>query len=266
MSFSKYGIASLVFAAGSVFAADPAGGWYAGGMLGVTKAQGTNLSITNPYLLVAPVAPVALTMPPLAGLTLPIAGTVHGKLSYNLGANIAGQVGYRCNKIRYEGELLLNSNSYSKLVVGPYSITTTPKAKKNSKFRTYPPLGPVGLRMKGTTSIFAGIFNAYYDFYDEDDSDTKFVPYLGLGIGYAYVQNTLDFYYDYVKINPKNNKASSTTPIAQGILGMDYFVSNTTSLGLDFRYYTTKKIKSFDAKASAASINFVVNYSFAPSY
>jgi opacity protein-like surface antigen len=230
--FSKGSIAGLVLASGVVFAAEPAEGWYAGFFAGPSYAPSVNFNINNPFS------------------TNPL----WGKLTYDVLANGGGQVGYRCYKFRYEGELVFNTNNFDSLSINNFTIGNNQGAR--------------GLSIKGSTSLLAGLFNAYYEFYDEDYSETKFVPYVGLGIGYAYVRNKLDFYYNSPQfnrvflLNSNNNSESSSAAIGQGILGLSYFFNDNVSLGTDLRYMSTRKITRFDSRVEAVTWNFLMNFSF----
>lgn len=227
--FSKAGITGLMFVSTAVFAVEPAEGWYAGFMLGPSYAPNIdrNISISNPF----------------------ITTTLPGSISYNILGNIGAQLGFRCNKFRYEGELNYNYNTFDKLKLGGFELTTDRNL--------------IGLNMKGHTDVSSALFNAYYEFYDEEYSATKFVPYVGLGIGYAHVSSNLSLYYNGIELNRAERSRSANAPVAQGILGISYFFTDTISLGTDLRYLSTNNIKTFnDSRVSFASWNLVMNFSF----
>lgn len=232
--FSKASITGLMFVSTAVFAAEPAEGWYAGFMLGpsYTPNINRNITINNPI----------------------ITSTLPGRLSYDILGNLGIQFGFRCNKFRYEGELNYNYNTFDKLKLGGFELTTDPNL--------------VGLSMKGYTGIGSALFNAYYEFYDEEYSATKFVPYIGLGIGYAQLNSSLNLYFNGTQLNRTTRTRSADAPVAQGILGINYFFTDNVSLGTDFRYLTTNNIKAYnDSRVSYASWNLVMNFSFdKPSY
>lgn len=227
INFIKHTIAALALASNCVYASEPAEGWYAGLLLGFSNAPSLTFTINNPF-----------------GTPLP------GKLSYDIFGNAAAQVGFRCNKLRYEGEVVFNRNPYDWLSVGGFAIKNT----RNNNGS--------GIGMKGNTSMVAGLFNAYYEFYDEDYSATKWVPYVGLGIGYASIHNRLDFYVNSRLLNENRNSITKSSAIAQGILGINYFFTDNVSLGSDLRYMSTQKISTYDSRVEAATWNLVMNISF----
>lgn len=221
---SKLGITSLMLASSSLMAAEPAMGWYAGFMLGPSIASSNDITIYNP--------------PPSLGF-FPFTGN----LSYNVLGNFGAQLGYRCNKFRYEGELVFNRNNLKEFTVNGITLDS------NSEDR-----------IKGNTTTGAALFNAFYEFYDEDNPDTAFVPYIGLGIGYAHVKNSLTFTrrsgLEY------KNDASGNAAVGQAILGFSYFFSDNVSLGTDLRYLKSQTINDFNSSISVGSWNFLMNFSF----
>lgn len=222
---SKLSLSGLILASSASMAYEPSDGWYGGLMAGVSMAPGITFKTTNP-------AP-----PPT---------TFKDQLSYKVGANGGGQIGYRCYKLRYEGQIMFNYDPISKLAIPGGTIRT--------KF------SPTGISLKGYTDFPAALFNVFYEFYDGDYYDTNWVPYLGLGIGYSTPRTVISYYLDRTKIG--HTSSSSTTPIGQAMFGFGYFFSNDMSLGADLRYMLTRKISHLDARISVVTLNAVFNYSF----
>ncbi len=229
---SKISFAGLLLASSSLFAVEPAIGWYGGLFVGpsLTPSRDVTVIIPSPYTSI-----------------------VTPSLSYGLLVNGGGQLGYRCNKFRFEGELLYNINNINKIteeaIIGPYTISTSEN-------------------LSGETWLIGGLFNVYYEFYDIDNSATRWVPYLGLGVGYAQINSSLNYTLNGIHANYRISQISNE-PIAQGILGINYFLSDMTSLGTDFRYYTTSITNNdsngsnnFNSRYSAYSMNLVFNYTF----
>lgn len=240
--FSKCSIAGLMLASSGAFAAEPAMGWYAGIFAGPSIAPSRKFDIYTPFI-----SPIPLL----------------GKLSYGVNADGGGQIGYRCSNFRFEGELVFNTNHFRQLTLNGFTIT-------NNQNRP-------GLSIKGSTSFMAGLFNAYYEFYDEDYSETQFVPYIGLGIGYVHIRNTLNFYYynplyyinRAVLINQNRNSISADAAIGQAIIGVNYFFNDYLSLGTDLRYMRTGNIGTLGpritqnaSRVQAGTWNVLLNYSF----
>uniref|UniRef100_UPI0003756C0F outer membrane protein n=1 Tax=Legionella tunisiensis TaxID=1034944 RepID=UPI0003756C0F len=176
-----------------------------------------------------------------------------------------GQIGYRICYFRVEGELFYDYNPITRLTVGGLTF------KRHFTPLPLPPLGfgTPGIKIKGNTSFGGAMINGYYDIYDEDD-DPSFVPYIGLGVGYAHISSALNFYgiaqpaptQPSTEFFITGGKASSSTPVGQIILGLSYFYSDQTSFGLDYRYMTTRTISAFDTRFQVHTLNLFFNYTF----
>lgn len=235
--FTKSSLIGFMLASSSVFAVEPAMGWYAGFMLGASYAPSQDFTIYNTPFFQGPRV---------------------ANVSYNILGNFGGQFGYRCNKFRYEAELVYNRNKIKDITVGGFTLNNDPTAV------LFPAGGNIRTRIKGNTSLAAAFFNAYYEFYDEDYAETSFVPYVGLGLGYANVKNNASFetWIDPIHTHYRNS-VSGNAPIGQAILGINYFFSDNVSLGTDFRYMKSKNINAFDSSVSIGTWNILVmNFSF----
>lgn len=235
----KLALAGLLLANCSAFAATPMEGWYAGLMLGANYIPKVNFTLATPYLLTI----------------LPASLLANNQLGFRVGIDGGGQVGYRICNFRLEGQLLFSATPYNNLTLLGVQF------KRHSQPSIYLPGGVPSIG--GGTDFGAGIFNAYYDFFNEE-SDPSFVPYVGLGIGYAYVQNKISFKY----ITPLGKqfqasfKDNVSKPVAQLIVGTSYFYSDETAFALDFRYLTTNKFKYINDRLQNYSLNLSFNYSF----
>ena len=174
-------------------------------------------------------------------------------MRYNVLANGGGQLGYRCNKFRFEAEGLYNVNSIKGVVSPNLSLRIRHiRSGLNN-----------GNNSKGSTSTVAGLGNVYYEFYDEDNSATTWVPYVGLGAGYASVTNGITLYNrDGVKIERLRNSKAANGYIGQAILGINYFFSDFTSLGTDIRVLSVKNVSEFNNRMLIGTWNVVWNYTF----
>ncbi len=239
MKYSKLNLISLCLVSGVSSAAVPSDGWYAG-IMG-TGSYAPSVSATH---------------------TIPILGVPYNtNLAYMVTGGGGGQIGYRICNFRFEGEALANFNLYNKVTFSGLTL----KRHYTNIATNLPLLGPTYLRMKGYTGLGAGIFNAYYEFYDEDD-EPMFIPYLGLGLGYAYVQNkfTVTGYNDVFGTNQGTSKGHKSSPLLQLIAGTSYFFTDYLGLSLDYRYLTTRTIKIglIDNRIQLHTINLGLNYSF----
>lgn len=212
------GLTSLFLAPGALYAINPVQGWYGGILLGVSYSPKMNIAVS----------------PPLLGLP------TTANLSYSVFGDIAGEVGYRFCQYRAELELLFNNNPYNQLRYDTFTISS-PKTSTD-------------LRMKGQTNTGAVMVNGFYDFLTFGGT-TSFVPYLGLGVGYAYISNTAKFYFDNTLIPNTNYSKTSSAPAAQGIIGLSYFLDDYTAFGLDYRYFSTKTVSPFTSRQVINSIN-----------
>ncbi|HHF7348552.1 TPA: outer membrane protein [Legionella feeleii] len=248
------GLAGLLLASCSVFSAVPAEGWYAGATGIVSYAPRIN----------------AGTHPRPRGVVSDLAGT---QIAYSIGGGGGGQIGYRICYFRVEGELFFDYNPVTRLTVDGLSFKRHFVPFNAFVVNSLAPFatsgGTPGIQIKGNTSFGGAMINGYYDIYDEDD-DPSFVPYIGLGIGYAHISSQLNFYgiANPTVTQPSNEffitggKTSSNTPVGQIILGLSYFYSDETSFGLDYRYMSTRTISAFDTRFQVHTLNLFFNYTF----
>ncbi|MGQ3889364.1 outer membrane protein [Legionella sp. CNM-1927-20] len=246
----RFGIVSAMLLSSTAYAVDPDDGWYAGFIVGGSYLEGIDVNLVNiPSLPFVSLIPLTLTPHPLIPLLPLIPANSTSTVTYRVGINGGIHVGYRwCENYRFEGQLNINGNKIQKVQI--------------------PGIGPVrrhqniyGLSLGGSTGMLAGLFNAYYDFYTPG-SETSFIPYVGIGIGYAYFRTnfSLQQYGNY--ISGSRVKDSTTAPVGQGIIGISYFIDETISVGADFRYLTSNNISNFNGRVAIASLNFVMNFSF----
>ncbi|MFC3907810.1 outer membrane protein [Legionella dresdenensis] len=221
---SKISMAGLILASSAVFSANPAEGLYAGVMGGGSY------------------------MPSITFSTLNFDSNYYqssGKLTYDGGGTAGVQIGTRIEQFRVEGEVNYTTNNMKTLKTNGITI------RQDSH-------NP-GLNLKGKTYFIAGLINGFYEplAYENDGNWT---PYIGLGLGYAKVKNTLSFYYATTQFANGNDSASA--PIAQGILGVSWFFDDVIAFSIDGRYMTTKKITALDERLTAGTINLVLNVAF----
>ena len=161
---------------------------------------------------------------------------------------IGGQLGYRCGKYRFEGQYFYNNNPYKSLELGNITI--------------FAPSSSPDFRIEGSTDSGFGMFNGFYDFLPNDPR-SNLVPYLGVGVGYAYVSNNLTVYYNDVNLYAAHVKEATSSAAGQGIVGMSYFLDDFASFALDFRYLTTTaKTKLLDSRLQVYSLNLSFNGAF----
>lgn len=192
----------------------------------------------------------------------------NGKLAYSISFDGGGQVGYRMNQFRIESELLYN---YS-----PFDTITINKQRFKSEKRG------ANFRYEGQTNTGALMVNGFFDAFFVGE-ESNIVPYVGLGLGYARVQNSIKFYCNNINVqrntvilnpdktctlvsNPNgpdsNVKKTASAGAGQAILGVSYFMDDFTLFGLDVRQLTTRTIKEFDHKVQFTSLNLSFNGAF----
>lgn len=223
----KTGFLALLLANGSAFALHPVQGLYGGILLGFNYTPKTNLYLP----------------------TFTPGVNVDGTLNYGILGDIGGQVGYRWNKYRLEGQFIYNNSPYKSIVVGGVTI------RDDSSNTT-------GVRLEGSTDTGLAMVNGYYDFFTSDAS-RNFIPYVGAGVGYAYVSNNLKIYNKEVVVTAGRIKETNTSPAGQIILGSSYFLDDFTFFGMDVRYFTTSsKSNALDSRVQVYSFNLSFNGAF----
>ncbi len=230
------------------YALDPVQGFYGGVFIGGSLSSGVTFNLTKPTSQSV---------------------LINGKLSYSPYGNGGGELGYRINQFRVESELFYNYSPYKSITLVGHKYTS----RKSGS----------GFRYKGQTGTGAIMINGIFDaFFVGEDSDL--VPYVGLGIGYARVQNSIKFYCNNVNIgtqniafinndkscaltpNPNgadsNLKVSTSAGAAQGILGISYYMDDYVMFGLDVRQFSTRNIKEFNHKVQFTTLNLSFNGAF----
>ncbi|WP_165475038.1 outer membrane protein [Legionella yabuuchiae] len=235
----QYGLISAValsLGLSTTYAANPMNGLYGGIILGGSYAPKGTINFN------APLTPNTTSCSSSASCA-PASGT----LAYSGYGNIGGQIGGRYNHFRVELEPVVNYNPYQKITIG----TTTFTSPKSS----------TALRLEGSTTTIALMINAFYDFYTAH-SQSDFVPYLGAGIGYANVDNSMRFYCNNVTIPCTKISESTHSAVVQGIVGAAYFMDDFTWFGLDYRYITTQKVNVMTSRVEVHTINLSFNGMF----
>lgn len=252
-----FGVASVLQA--PCFAVKPVAGGYGGVFFGPTYSP--NISFTFNPSAIPPstinsfktsVANYLNITVDQVNLLLPNTN-VPGTLTHGILGGIGGEIGYRlCDKYRFEFELLYNNNPFGDLNIGQYTIGSI---SSNSI-----------LNIQGSTQLVGGMFNFIYDFLiPSRDRYSDLAPYLGFGLGYAYVMNDLTFNYGqstaaegeepttlYSYTYYQNRSALG----AQAILGLSYWMDDFCWLSLDARYFTTNTVSG---KVSNTGISYSNN-------
>jgi opacity protein-like surface antigen len=208
-------------------AVNPVSGWYAGVFLGASYAPSNDFTLSIPNYL----------------------SPINGSLNYSVLGDVGGEIGYRfCERYRLEGEIFYNNSPYNTLM---FSALTP--AQQSQLLTVFPGITlsgqgisiqssttASGLTLQGQTNTGAFMFNGYYDFLSpSEDNYAKIVPYIGAGIGYVYAQNNINFYIDGTQLQRFQLTDVFQSVAGQGIAGVNYFLDDFTTLGIDFRYFTS---------------------------
>ncbi|KTC65936.1 Uncharacterised protein (plasmid) [Legionella adelaidensis] len=204
-------------------AANPKTGWYGQILVGGNYAFPNDITFIDPNTLLV----------------------TEGDLKYTGYGQIALAVGYRFfPQFRAEAEFLLMGNRYKEITANG---NTYIYATKN-----------LNLRFEGQTNTGAVLANGIFDFVGPG---MDFAPYVGAGIGYARINNSLKFYLNNQYVQGTRINDSFDTPVVQGILGAGYYLDDLTWFGLDFRYMVAQALNQssstevIDQPLHVASIN-----------
>lgn len=230
-----------------VMAVNPVTGWYGGFMVTASYTPSFELTAANPN---------AIYIPPIPSLNLPV-NIPSSEIDYRAaGGGAGGQLGYRFNPCwRLEGEFLFNVNEYSSISFG-----------NRLTINRYSDSQPNGLNQNGRTNLYVGMINAYYDFVSSDP-ESYLVPYVGIGLGYAQVENRITFNAFEQEIGPRIDLSTSGFA-GQIILGFSYFLDDFTTANLDYRFLTTNNLSnenvlySYDRRFEYQTLNFSMNFAF----
>ena len=242
----KLGILSNVLLCSTAFALNSVQGFYGGFLVGISHGPSSNRVTFREDL-----DPKLYT----------------GTVDYSIvGAGGGGVIGYKLNHYRMEGEILYNQISTGPFKIDPGGCTIenigivtptglcTPGEYDQFRAKTY------GYR--GTSRVTYGLINFYYDFFCDEQ---EIVPYIGLGIGTARIQNFNNLINSITKFSRGiDNKGTITSSAMQGIIGTSYYMDDLTWIGVDLRYTTTSKALPLfdDKKYNLAALMFNINFAF----
>ena len=156
------------------------------------------------------------------------------RASYDSGYDLGWNIGYKSTPMRYEGEL-----TYLNADLNKFSVNGVSQYNAN-----------------GYNHGFFGMGNAYYDF---TNILNCLQPYLGLGIGYGWVNLNLDSSGPYGSLR---YSGSNTVFAYQGTGGILYNFSENYALNLGYRYLATTNANQFGSLFQAQLASLGVVYRF----
>ena len=161
-------------------------------------------------------------------------GFTRSNLGYQSGFDAGGSVGFKSNPMRYEGEL-----TYLRANLSHFDV--------NGIRQTDP---------TGYTNAALGLANVYYDF---PGLISPVQPFLGAGIGYAWVQNKLNSTGPF-SLTSFSNANSVFAYQATG--GLTYNFAENYALSLGYRYVATTNISEMGQMFQAHLANVGAVYRF----
>lgn len=153
---------------------------------------------------------------------------------YSAGYNAGGRIGYQSNPIRYEAEY-----TFLRATLKHFDINYVPQNN-----------------VTGFSSANLLMANLYYDF---PEMLPAISPYLGIGIGYAYLQANMESTGpDYISYLSFNDNAFAY----QGTAGLTYNFAENYAVNLAYRFVATDKTDGFGRvfQAHLASVGVVYRF------
>lgn len=206
---------------GSSFALSPNGGVYGGLNIGASYVPALSANFLSPFI-----QDQLSNNGPYAGYFT--TSTVNAKLNYSQYGQVGAQLGYRWDQYRLELEFFYNQTNYNSLQVNNKTFLST-----NTADEAY---------FSGATTTSAGMLNFLIDMLPPLYVDSSFAPFIGVGVGYAYLQNNPTFYLNKNNVNQYEFSRTTSKYAGQVIVGTSFFMDDFSYFGLDFRYFTTGKI------------------------
>ena len=220
----------LPFISQPICAAMPEAGVYAGALLGITWSSPISTPLIIPYIEIN-LQEDGIIAQLIKKLVQNYRSTLNGRdfqLNYATFGQIGGQIGYRYQSFRVEGQFFYNTSPYRKLKYTGPLIDLDIAANSDQ-----------GFYIGGETTTAAGMLNIYYDLMQLPIKLMDITPFVGVGGGYANVNNNLQLY---IQGNALNNNAiapSGSHFAGQLMTGLLYFIDEFSTIGLDYRYFTT---------------------------
>ncbi len=201
-------VSAAVFLNSMAFAATPIDGWYSSVFGGYAYIPG-NINKTK-------------------------MGFTYNNANYQSGFDAGGNLGFKSNPMRYEGEI-----TYLKATLNDVNINGIRQSK-----------------LDGYNDAVLGMANVYYDF---PGILSSIQPFLGLGIGYAWIQANIHSPGPFIA----NHFSASNSAFAyQATGGVTYNFAENYALNLGYRYIGTSNVPEFGHMFQAHLANLGATYRF----
>lgn len=205
-----------------------------------------NLLITSVLLLTSPITHAAT---PIDGWYSSIFGgyayvpnnidttrnsTTYTKANYQSEYNAGGSFGFKSNPMRYEGQVT-------------YLNATLDHVYENGLKQT---------EISGQNNAVFGLVNVYYDF---PDVIQTIYPFLGLGLGYGWINMKVNNKY---LIDVPDFSDAGSAFAYQGTAGLTYNFAENYALSIGYRYIATSSVFAFGHvfQAHLANISAIYRY------
>jgi len=153
---------------------------------------------------------------------------------YDNGFDGGGSFGFKSNPMRYEGEL-----TYLKVNTRQFQINHVTQTD-----------------ISGYNQALLGLANVYYDF---PGFTSLLQPYLGVGLGFGWVQTRLNSEWP---IGATSFTASNSAFAYQGAVGVTFNFAENYALNLGYRYASTLTLTQFGQRFQANMANVGAAYRF----
>ncbi|MCP0913605.1 MULTISPECIES: outer membrane protein [Legionella] len=161
-------------------------------------------------------------------------GLVRNNTIYQSGYDVGGSFGYKGSPLRYEGELTY----------------------VNAELKKFNVNGVRQVGVRGYNNVILGMANVFYDFpgivYDVQ-------PFLGIGIGYAWINAQLN---SSGPTSPTRFTASNSAFAYQAAGGLTYNFAENYALNIGYRYVATERVDDLGKIFQAHLANVGVIYRF----
>jgi opacity protein-like surface antigen len=165
-------------------------------------------------------------------------------LNYKNSINFRGAFGYKFGDVRAEIEASQIRSKYKNFTSG------------HGQYDLFSPL------LSGYTRVISAMVNAYYDF---NQLNNWVAPYVGAGVGFSKSKNHIELEQIFItgasapslKGNMTENKLG-----LQAIVGVTVNFTHQIAVMMDYRYFSTTKLKALDKKFQNQSINLGLMYRF----
>ncbi len=99
---------------------------------------------------------------------------------------------------------------------------------------------------------------------DSDDPHAKknIAPYVGIGIGAGNAQTSIEIQTKAGSTTQTTNNDTKTILLAQGIIGVNYFIDDFSYIGVEYRYVATGSTSTLGSALTSHNINLTMNFSF----